>query len=115
MKLMLLVLSWLLILPLSGFAQQGNQTAVPIVYPPTTAAENPNAMDGLVTGMTHETITIKSQAANPVSFAVNKKVQYTDQKGRKIKQQRIKDGMRVRIYYQGTEDTRTALKIVVQK
>ena len=75
----------------------------------------PDAVEGLVTGVTGETITIKTQAANPISFAVNKAVRYTDHKGRKVKQERIKTGMRVRVYYQGTEDTRTATRIVLDR
>ena len=113
MKLMLLVLSCALVVPFSGFAQ-GNHSPTAVITPPANANENPNAVDGLVTAITGETITVKTQAANPISFAVNKTVQYTDHKGRKVKQQRIKTGMRVRVYYQGTEDTRTATKIILQ-
>ena len=113
MKLMLLVLSCLLVIPLSGFAQ-GNHTPTAVITPPTSGSENPNAVDGLVTAVTGETITVKTEAANPISFAINKSVQYTDHKGHKIKQQRINNGMRVRVYYRGTEDTRTATKVVLQ-
>lgn len=113
MKLMLVVLSCLLAVPFSGFAQ-GNRTPTPVITPPPTGNQTPGTVDGLVTAVTGETITVKTEAANPISFAVNKAVKYTDKKGRKVKQERIKSGMRVRVYYQGTEDTRTAMRIVLQ-
>jgi hypothetical protein len=74
----------------------------------------PGAATGMVTGFSHETITVKTTAANPMSFALTKAVRYTDKKGRKIKQERIKAGARVRIYYEGGEDTRTATRIVLE-
>jgi hypothetical protein len=113
MKLMLVVLSCVLALPFCGLAQAG-PTPITVITPPPSGNEMPNAVEGLVTAVTGETITVKTGSANPLSFAVNKTVQYTDHKGRKVKPQRIKTGMRVRVYYQGTEDTRTATRIVLE-
>ena len=113
MKLMLVVLSCVLALPFSGVAQAG-PSPITVITPPPTGNETPNAVDGLVTAVTGETITVKTGSANPLSFAVNKTVQYTDHKGRKVKPQRIKTGMRVRVFYQGTEDTRTAIKVILE-
>src|SRR5689334_13172214 len=109
MKLMFLVVSCALVVPFSGFAQ-ANRTPAPVITPPPSGPQMPDAVEGLVTGVTGETITVKTQSANPLSFAINKSVRYTDHKGRKIKQERIRTGMRVRVYYQGTEDTRTATR-----
>jgi hypothetical protein len=111
MKLMLLVLSCVIAVPLSSFAQANKTT---VVAPPPSASDAAGAAIGMVTAISGETITVKTEAANPVSFARNKAVQFTDKKGRKIKPERVKAGARVRVYYQGGEDTRTATRVVLE-
>jgi hypothetical protein len=111
MKLMLLVLSFVLAIPFCGLAQFNK---VEVTTPAPKAGEIPGSVIGLVTDVTHETITVKTEAANPISFAINKSVRYSDKKGRKIKQDRIKSGARVRVYYEGGEDARTATKVVLE-
>jgi hypothetical protein len=113
MKLILLILSCVLVVQFSAFGQ-ANRAPTAIITPPPSGAQMPDAVEGLVTAVTGETITVKTEAANPISFAVNKAVRYIDRKGKKVKQDRIRTGMRVRVYYQGTEDTRTATRIVLQ-
>jgi hypothetical protein len=113
MKRLLFVLSWVVLVPVSGFAQ-ANQTPVPLITPPPTQGDSVGGAIGLVTSVNHEIITVKTEAANPMSFAIGKTAHFVDKKGRKIKQDRIKVGTRVRVYYEGNEDTRTATKIIIQ-
>lgn len=112
MKLKLLVLSCVIALPLGAFAQ-ANRAVTALTTPPPNGSETPGAATGMITAVTSETITVKTEAANPMSFAVNKTVHYTDKKGRKVRPDRIKAGARVRVLYQGTEDNRTATRVIV--
>lgn len=85
-----------------------------MVTPPPNSADSANIASGTVMEVTGETITVKTNAPNTMSFAVSKSIQYVDKKGRKIKKQRIGPGSQVRVYFQGNEDTRTANRIVLE-
>ena len=85
-----------------------------MVTPPPNPAGASNIASGVITELTGEVITLKTSAPNPMSFAIGKTVQYADKKGRKLKKQRIGVGAKVRVYFQGNEDTRTATRIVLE-
>jgi hypothetical protein len=112
MKRMLFVLSLVAMTPLACFAQA--RTPVPLITPPPTQSDPLGGEVGIVTAISPQIITVKTEAANPMSFAIDKKAQFVDKKGKKVKQQQIKVGARVRVYYQGGEETRTANKIVLE-
>jgi hypothetical protein len=112
MKSLLLVLSFVVALPLAGFAQ-ANRGPTALTTPPPNSNETPGAATGLVTAVSGETITVKTEAANPISFAINKTVHFTDKRGRRVKPDRIKAGARVRVLFKGNEDNRTATRVIV--
>jgi hypothetical protein len=112
MKRTLLFFVWLAVVPTIVVSQTGSGPTA-LVTPPPSRTETPGSVTGLVTAVSNETITVKSEAANPISFAVNKSVRYVDKGGKKIKSNRVRPGARVRIYYEGGEDTRTATKIIL--
>jgi hypothetical protein len=113
MKRMFLALALVAFVPLAGFSQ-ANRTPTPLITPPPSASDMPGTAVGLVTAVSAQTITVKTEAANPLHFALGKKVQYVGKKGRKVKQNQIRPGARVRVQYQGNEDTRTATKITLE-
>ena len=98
-----------------GFAQT-TRTPTPLVTPPPSSADEApsNIATGVVKGLTGEVITIKTHSPNPVSFAISKTARYVDKKGKAIPKERVKPGVRVRIEFEGNEDTRTATRIVVE-
>jgi len=102
-----------LLIPISGFAQSHEKPTM-VTPPPNPADSSANIANGVVTELTSEVITVKTNAPNPMSFAMSKSIQYADKKGRKVKKQRIAPGAKVKVYYQGNEDTRTATRIVVE-
>jgi endonuclease YncB( thermonuclease family) len=108
----LLALALLVFTSVLGFSQTGS-TPTPLITPPANRNDMPGNSPGLVTDINGQTITVKTEAANPVSFALGKKVQFVNTKGRKVKANAVKPGARVRVIYEGTEDTRTATKIIV--
>ena len=112
MKRIALLLICALLLPLAGYSQTREKPAM--VTPPPNSADSANIASGTVMEVTGETITVKTNAPNTMSFAVSKSIQYVDKKGRKIKKQRIGPGSQVRVYFQGNEDTRTANRIVLE-
>jgi len=112
MKPMLFALALVLLFPVAGFSQAA-RTPTPLITPPP-GNETPGIAKGLVTAISAQTITVKTEAANPLSFALSKTIRLQDKKGKKIKADRIRNGTRVRVYYEGGEETRTANKIVVE-
>ena len=110
MKRIAILLS--LLIPLSAYAQSTEKPSM-VTPPPNPAANTANIATGVVTDLTAEIITVKTDAPNPMSFAMSKSIQYADKKGRKVKKQRIGPGAHVKVYFQGNEDTRTATRIVV--
>ena len=113
MKRLLLVLALVALVPLTGFAQAGKAQA-PLIPPPGNDSDLPGVATGLVTEVTAQTITVKTKAANPMSFAIGKKIQYVNKKGRKVQQKQVRPGARVRVQYEGNVDTRTATRITVE-
>src|SRR5947199_1831157 len=108
----LLTLALLVCTSVLGFSQTRG-TPTPLITPPPTKTDTPGTAPGLVTDISSQTITVKTEAANPVSFALGKKVQFVNSKGKKVKANSVKPGARVRVFYEGTDDTRTATKIIV--
>jgi|SRR3954463_8872960 hypothetical protein len=108
----LLALALLVCTSVLGFSQTRG-TPTPLITPPPTKSDMPGTAPGLVTDISSQTITVKTEAANPVSFALGKKIQFVNAKGKKVKANTVKPGARVRVFYEGTEDTRTATKIMV--
>ena len=113
MKRMLLALALVVFVPLTGFSQ-ANRKPAPLIPPPTTDSDQPGTALGMVTAVTAQTITVKTKAANPMSFALGKQIQYVDKKGKKVQQSQIRPGARVRVQYEGNVDTRTATKITLE-
>lgn len=112
MKRIVLVLTCALLVPFAAYSQTGVKRSM--VTPPPNQADSSNIVSGVITDLSAETITVKTNAPNPMSFAIRKGVQYVDSNGRKVKKQRIGPGSRVRVYYYGNEDTRTASRIVLE-
>jgi hypothetical protein len=113
MKRTLIVFAWMVILPVAGFSQVG-RTPTPLITPPGNRAETPGTAIGMVTAVSGQIITVKTEAANPMSFALAKNAVYVNKKGKKIKPDRIKPGARIQVIFEGNEDTRTATRIVLQ-
>ena len=94
---------------------QTNTTPLPLITPPTSGSKTVTELSGLVTVVRRDTVTIKTEAANPVSFALAKSVKYADRAGNEIQADRIRPGARVRVVYEGNEDTRTATRIILEE
>ncbi|MEY2439742.1 MAG: hypothetical protein QOI34_1127 [Verrucomicrobiota bacterium] len=99
-----------------AFAQPSS-TPKPLVTPPPSSPRQ--TRDTVVTGsvtafLPGQIITLKTQAANPISFALSKSVRFVDKADKEIKADRIKPGTRVQVSYEGNEDTRKATKVVIQ-
>ena len=90
-------------------------TPLPLITPPTKPADTADGFSGVVTGVTTEAITLKTEAANPLSFALGKTVRYVDKAGKEIQSDRIKPGARVRVFFEGNEDTRTATRVILEE
>jgi hypothetical protein len=112
MKRILFAIALVLMIPLAGFSQT-NGTPTPLITP-AGRAETPGTVTGLVTEKSAQTITVKTEAANPISFALGKSIRYLNKNGKKIKPERIRPGARVRVSFEGNEDTRTATRITVE-
>ena len=110
---MFFAVALVVLVPLVAFSQ-ANRSPVPLITPPPTNSDPAGMATGLVTAVTAQTITVKTEAANPMSFALGKKIQYVNKKGKKVRQNQIKPGARVRVQYEGNEDTRTAVKVVFE-
>jgi len=61
-----------------------------------------------------KTITVKTDAPNPMSFAIVKSTVFTHKSGKKVKGATIAPGARVQVFYEGGEDNRHANRVVVQ-
>jgi hypothetical protein len=112
MKRILSVLACAMIAPVA-FAQTSGTPGL-ITPPPSQTADVPGKAAGTVTAITKEIITVKTDAPNPMSFALSKTVHFVDSKGKNIKEQRITPGARVQVWFYGNEDTRTATRIIVE-
>jgi hypothetical protein len=113
MKRILSVLACVLIAPVA-FAQTSGTPGL-ITPPPSQNADVPGKATGTVTEFNGQTLTVKTQAPNPMSFALSKTVRFVDSKGKNIKKERITPGARVQVLYYGDEDTRTATRIIVER
>ncbi|HJT80293.1 MAG TPA: hypothetical protein VJ719_03765 [Chthoniobacterales bacterium] len=113
MKQTLLALALVAFIPLVGFSQ-ASRSPVPLITPPPSNTDAPGTATGLVTAMSAQTISVKTQAANPMHFALGKKIQYVNKRGKKVRQNQIRPGARVKVQYQGNEDTRTATKVTLE-
>jgi hypothetical protein len=96
-----------------AFAQTSGTPAL-ITPPPSQTADAPGKAAGTVTEFTDQTLTVKTDAPNPMSFALTKKVRFVDSKGKNIKKDRVTPGARVQVWFYGNEDTRTATRIIVE-
>jgi hypothetical protein len=114
MKRIAFLLVCALLIPVAGYSQNREKPTMVTPPPAPNGADSANIANGVVTELTGETITVKTNAPNPMSFAIGKTIQYADKKGRKVKKQRIGPGSKVKVYFQGNEDTRTATRIVLQ-
>ena len=112
MKRLVLVVTCAFVLPFAAYSQHTNKPT--LVTPPPNPAESSNIASGVITELSGQTITLKTNAPNPVSFALGKSVQYVDKKGKKVNKQRVGLGSRVRVYFQGNEDTRTVTRIALE-
>jgi hypothetical protein len=114
MKHTIFLLIWLTIAPV-GFAQIG-RTPTPLITPPPNPSESSSILRGTVTAFVPgKMLTVKTELPNPVSFALSKTVRYIDKHGRQLKPDRIKPGVRVRVYSEGNEDTRTANRVILDQ
>jgi hypothetical protein len=115
MKRLLSVLACAIVVPVA-FAQTNRAPTNLITPPPSHTDDVPGTATGLVTAfLPGQTITVKTQAANPMSFALSKTMKVVDSKGKAIKLDKIRPGARVRVSYEGNEDTRTATRILVER
>jgi hypothetical protein len=114
MKRLLSVLACAIVVPVA-FAQT-NRAPTNLITPPPSHTDVPGTATGLVTAfLPGQTITVKTQAANPMSFALAKNLRVVDSKGKAVKLDKIRPGARVRVSYEGNEDTRTATRILVER
>ena len=114
MKRLLSVLACAIVVPVA-FAQT-NRAPTNLITPPPSHTDVPGTATGLVTAfLPGQTITVKTQAANPISFALSKTMKVVDSKGKAVKLDKIRPGARVRVSYEGNEDMRTATRILVER
>ena len=114
MKTTILSLTCALIAPLA-FAQTSTTTtektttnAAGMTTTETTTTE------GTVTTFTPgERIVVKTTAVDPISYVLGKTVHYVNKAGKAIEASMIKPGTRVHVYYDGTGETRTVNRVVV--
>ena len=81
----------------------------------TTTETTTTTTDGTVTTFTPgKTIVVRTTTApDPVSYVLGKTVHYANKAGREIDEHLIKPGARVHVYYDGTGETRTVNRVVV--
>ena len=118
MKRTILSLACALIAPLA-FAQTSTTTTETKSTKPTTATTTETTTtttEGTVTTFTPgKTIVVKTTAVDPVSHVLGKSVIYVDKAGKEIEASMIKPGARVHVYWDGTGETRTVNRIVVDE
>jgi hypothetical protein len=118
MKKSILTLACALIAPLA-FAQTSTTTTESTKTNPmtgtTTTETTTTYSDGTVTTFTPgKTIVVRTQTApDPVSYTLGKTVRYVNRAGHEIKENLIRPGARVHVYYDGTGETRTVNRVVV--
>ncbi len=117
MKKTIVTLACALIAPLA-FAQTGTTTTQSTSTNPVTGSSETTttttSTDGTVSTFTPgKTIVVKTTAADPISYALGKTVRYVNKAGREIKEEMIKPGARVHVYYDGAGETRVVSRVVV--
>jgi hypothetical protein len=118
MKKTIVTLACALVAPLA-FAQTDTTTTQSTTTNPATGSSQTTttttSTDGTVTTFTPgRTIVVRTTAApDPISYVLGKTVHYVNKAGREIKEEMIKPGARVHVYYDGTGETRVVNRVVV--
>jgi ABC-type Fe3+-hydroxamate transport system substrate-binding protein len=119
MKKTTITLACALIAPLA-FAQTSSTTTQSTSTNPVTGTSETTttttSTDGTVTTFTPgKTIVVKPTAADPISYALGKTVRFVNKAGREIKEEMIKPGARVHVYYDNTGETHVVNRVVVDE
>ena len=120
MKRSILTFACALIAPLA-FAQTDTTTTQSTTTNPVTGSSQTTttttSTDGTVTTFTPgKTIVVRTTAApDPVAYVLGTTVRYVNKAGREIKEEMIKPGARVHVYYDGTGETRVVSRVVVDE
>src|SRR5205807_9464860 len=83
----------------------------------TETTTTTTSTDGTVTTFEPgKTIVVRRTGADgPISYLLGKTVRYVNREGAEIKAERIRPGTRVHVYYDGTGETRTVNRIMVDE
>jgi len=121
MKKSMLILACAAIAPFA-FAQTSTTTteSTTTKNPVTTESSTTTtttSTDGTVTTFEPgKTIVVRRTGADgPISYLLGKTVRYVNREGAEIKAERIRPGTRVHVYYDGTGETRTVNRIMVDE
>ncbi|HEX8897788.1 MAG TPA: hypothetical protein VF751_03755 [Chthoniobacterales bacterium] len=122
MKKSMLILACAAIAPFA-FAQtsttttESSTTKTNPVASTTETTTTTTSTDGTVTTFEPgKTIVVRRTGADgPISYLLGKTVRYVNREGAEIKAERIRPGTRVHVYYDGTGDTRTVNRIMVDE
>ena len=121
MKKSILILACAAIAPFA-FAQTSTTTesTTTKTNPVTTESETTTtttSTDGTVTTFEPgKTIVVRRTGADgPISYALGRTVRFLNREGAEIKAERIRPGMRVHVYYDGTGEARVVNRVVVDE
>ncbi len=120
MKRTILTFACALIAPLA-FAQTDTTTTQSTTTNPVTGSSQTTttttSTDGTVTTFEPgKTIVVRTTTAlDPIAYVLGKTVHYMNKAGREIKEEMIKPGARVHVYYDGTGETRVVNRVVVDE
>jgi hypothetical protein len=121
MKRTILSLACAFIAPLA-FAQTDQTTTTESVTTKpststTTTETTTTSMDGTVTTFEPgRTIVVRREGVtDPISYVLGKTVHYVNKAGRTIEASMIRPGTRVHVYYDGTGETRTVNRVIVDE
>ena len=118
MKRTILSLACAAIAPLA-FAQTSTTTTESTTTNPITTESTTTTTftDGTVTTFEPgKTIVVRREGmTDPISYVLGKTVHYVNKAGRTIEASMIRPGTRVHVYYDGTGETRTVNRVVVDE
>src|SRR5205823_7034605 len=118
MKKTLLTLACVAVAPLA-FAQTNTTTTQTTATNPVTGSTETTSTTTEGTVTTFEpgkTIVVRRVGVtDPISYVLGKTVHYVNRAGRTIEASMIRPGTRVHVYYDGTGETRTVNRVVVDE
>jgi endonuclease YncB( thermonuclease family) len=91
-------------------------TTAPVASTSTTETTT-TYTDGTVSTFTPgKTIVVRREGVtDPISYTLGKTVRYVTRTGKEIKENMIRPGARVKVYYSGPENTRVVERVVVDQ